>query len=1147
MISARRTVAASSAAIFCGLMAALTWSANAAAQEAPTASAENDDQQLREVTVTGTRIKRTTDFTTPSPTTVIDATTLENLGIVNVGQVLEMTPANTSLFTPQTTGGSSFFTGAYVADLRGLNGFFGTRTLTLIDGRRAVPTNTGDSFDLNLIPGVLLQRIDTVTGGASAAYGSGAVGGVINIILDHQLEGGKFNADIYDTHDGDARDRHVGAAYGHGLFDNRVHLVIGGEFEKSGSAECQTSNRSWCNRDVGYYQTGTLANGAPQYSDYPALGLTDSLNNSNGTLTNFVMTAPGTFNPVGPSLVANSLGNAFGPYITNGAFNGGNGVAPGGQGTPVNLYYNLITPVERTVATAMLTAKVAENITASLDLNWANVTAVQLAGNGGQSGFIGYDNPYLTPDAVSVLGPTTSGNGYLLTKDFSSQLPNTQYSDTTVKRISGGLDGRFGTSSWTWDAYGEYGLTERQQGSPTDQSTIREQMALDVVQGPNGPECRVTAQGGAFGAALSGLLGVGEPGGVAPYGFFTGPSYLTTAFLNEESALAGVAPPNPATGLDGIDQANLLAQGCVPVNPFGTQPLTAAQRDYISVSLVERLRQTQTTFALNASGDIWKGIGAGAFTMAAGVEWRQEVVHNDEGNCTADTGIAFTTCMADATDAVVQFGNGYGGVVNVNEAYLELNLPLLRKIPWARLLDFDLAARASRYSNKALYAVGIPAGAEGTSKLPTWKASLLYEPIESIRLRATQSRDSRAPDPRDLYFSQTFIAGSAYGQCGYVSNPNVPAFTMYNDDPCTSNLAGNVNLKPETANTTTIGLIFLPASLTGLQASADWFHIHLTNAINGATDTSLPGCSAGVAADCALITFNPYAYNSDGLACTTGAAAGVNAPVSQGVVVDCTGAPVKTGAAAYQQTDQAANIVAVNNPAYNGAFYDERGVDFSVNYVHALPDGSSLTARALTTWTAKETYQNRSTTPVMNELNELGTENFLSDVQPAARWRGNMSITWARGGFSLTPNMSWVNSGRVNNDAVTQLTNPTLYGWVLNNFPDATLAGTPGAPADAQAQAQAKAQGGQILFPNSFTNHMPSYFLLGLNAAYSWDKIPGIKTLRIFAQVNNLLNRSPPYNYVGGSFIGAFLSYTTNPIFYDQLGLAYRVGIRMSF
>jgi len=76
---------------------------------------------------------------------------------------------------------------------------------------------------------------------------------------------------------------------------------------------------------------------------------------------------------------------------------------------------------------------------------------------------------------------------------------------------------------------------------------------------------------------------------------------------------------------------------------------------------------------------------------------------------------------------------------------------------------------------------------------------------------------------------------------------------------------------------------------------------------------------------------------------------------------------------------------------------------------------------------------------------------------------------------------------------------------------------------------------------------MPSYFLFGLNAAYGWDKIPGIKTLRIFAQVNNLLNRAPPYNYVGGTFIGAFLSYTSNPIFYDQLGLAYRIGIRVSF
>ena len=133
---------------------------------------------LEEVTVTGSRIKRTTDFTTATPTTVIDTATMENLGVVNVGDVLEMIPSNISNFTPATTANGSFNTGAYIADLRGLNPFFGSRTLTLIDGQRAVSTNTLDSFDLNFIPQVLVQRIDTVTGGASAAYGSGAVCGV---------------------------------------------------------------------------------------------------------------------------------------------------------------------------------------------------------------------------------------------------------------------------------------------------------------------------------------------------------------------------------------------------------------------------------------------------------------------------------------------------------------------------------------------------------------------------------------------------------------------------------------------------------------------------------------------------------------------------------------------------------------------------------------------------------------------------------------------------------------------------------------------------------------------------------------------------------------------------------------------------------
>jgi len=94
-----------------------------------------------------------------------------------------------------------------------------------------------------------VQRVDTVTGGGSAIYGSGAVAGVVNVILDHQLEGGKFNADTYDTHYNDGKTNHVSAAYGHGLFDNRVHFVIGAEYQKQDTVSCQLSGRSWCNSD----------------------------------------------------------------------------------------------------------------------------------------------------------------------------------------------------------------------------------------------------------------------------------------------------------------------------------------------------------------------------------------------------------------------------------------------------------------------------------------------------------------------------------------------------------------------------------------------------------------------------------------------------------------------------------------------------------------------------------------------------------------------------------------------------------------------------------------------------------------------------------------------------------------------------------
>ena len=172
----------------------------------------------------------------------------------------------------------------------------------------------------------------------------------------------------------------------------------------------------------------------------------------------------------------------------------------------------------------------------------------------------------------------------------------------------------------------------------------------------------------------------------------------------------------------------MLANGCVPLNPFGSQPLSAAAINYSFGNLLEQLRNTQTNVTLNASGNYFRGVGAGPFSVAVGYEWRQERGDNiDQPGQPA--------YLAD--DYEIQFASSIGGVMTVNEGYLETNLPLIKDAPGAHLLEFDLAGRESQYQNSALYGVDVcstpgtngcplsnaPPGTTFTHKFFTWKAS----------------------------------------------------------------------------------------------------------------------------------------------------------------------------------------------------------------------------------------------------------------------------------------------------------------------------------------------------------------------------------------------------------------------------------------
>jgi len=164
------------------------------------------------------------------------------LNITNIGAGLNMLPAFRPSITPTTNGWGSFNVGAQIVNLRGLGM---NRNLVLVDGRRFAPVTREGTVDLNLIPSGLVQRTDVVTGGASAAYGSDAVAGAVNVILNKTLTGIKGQVDFGQTAEGDGDNTHLSLAGGMAFADGRSHFVIGGEYDKQqGIGDCFT--RSWC-------------------------------------------------------------------------------------------------------------------------------------------------------------------------------------------------------------------------------------------------------------------------------------------------------------------------------------------------------------------------------------------------------------------------------------------------------------------------------------------------------------------------------------------------------------------------------------------------------------------------------------------------------------------------------------------------------------------------------------------------------------------------------------------------------------------------------------------------------------------------------------------------------------------------------------
>ena len=971
------------------------------AQQAPAgnSSAQNEAVTLDEVTVTGSRIRRSTDFDSANPTTVVDADYLKNLGVSNVSQALEMLPSNVSTFSATNTGNSSFFAGSTIANLRGLNPFFGSRTLNLVNSRRFVPTNQGDGVDLNFIPFVLVDRVDVVTGGASAAYGSGAISGVNNVILNRKLEGGRADIDYGLTGHGDGDDRHIGLAYGTGLFNDRGHIILGYEFENSAAIDCA---RDWCRKGNAFVTNPNTAAGQP------SLILVQNARFNQ-------LSQAGVFQNSTPGATTALQSNAAGTGTT--AFNlpGGNfaGTSPfnnvsGGDGESIYQYTNLRAPVKRNVATGSFMFDVTEATHMSLDLSYGKVET----DNRGQAltanfTAIAPDNAYLAGNpqliAAQAQFPLFPGGPSFYNKDWTSQVDSHSATTTDVRRAALGFDGKFGSSTWVWDGYFQYGKTQREQIVYDNRHLNQYNLAIDSVIGPNGtPICRIG---------------------------------------NAAQAIAAGVTFDPT-----------LANGCVPLNPFGTGAISQAAHDYAFGNLDEQLDYKQSVLALNANGELFDGFGAGAITGAIGAEYRIE----------KGTNIAAVppgTTDATRTDYLIQYGESFAGKVNVKEGYVEGFIPFLKDVPGAKRLDLDLAARISEYKNEGGFGTS---GEERTHDMTTWKISGNWEPLDWLRFRATKSRDSRAANFRELYYGQKIAAGGIFGFCG----PN-------STDPCNWSLEGNVDLKPEKADTTTAGVVFTPVDvLPGFSFAADFFRIKITDAIQqAAIQRVLDGCRiSNLSEFCALIT-----------------------------------------------PDVAGDFTSVNTVralAFNGSGYQYKGIDFTGSYLWQLGNGDNLNFRLLATRMIDQDFQSLPGGPFVNVVGQTGTGNsFLSDNQPTAKWQSTLSATYNHGPWSLT------GQGRYVSDGVMDY---------LGVVPPDTV--TPGTAEHTLSD-----------------NHVPSYQVFTLAGSYVFENVGPMKTLQVWATIDNLFDKDPPIAVGGGAFGASNANGGTNAIFFDTLGRSFKLGLRTSF
>ncbi|MXO64405.1 TonB-dependent receptor plug domain-containing protein [Altericroceibacterium endophyticum] len=821
--------------LLAGVAGMMTFATPALAQQ----SVETDSDsgvlaapQASEIIVTGSRIVRR-DFESPSPIVTVDDALLKQSSTAAIESSLNKLPQFAPTLDAPTDGGdiqptSQSTPGAATVSLRGLGS---NRTLVLIDGRRGTPSNASNVVDINSIPSAAVERVEIISGGASSTYGADAVAGVVNFIMKRDFEGLELDAQANVTQEGDGFEYQVSGIMGTDFDDGRGNISLSFATNER-NASYRKDRDYW--RD---YWGDTSITGTGFFPYRPGINLGFGNPVDQNVIDGIFSDAPSQVPNQQLILYTNPDGTVFSgfdgpgvPGVYRNDIVDGFTYKVGDNGLLQTNFTDamLVLPLERYNMYARGNYELNDwiGLFAQGIFSKVSTRTVQEPSpvTGGWTAFVDYDpaNPQsdLPDEVVQILNARQNPNAPF---QIFQMMPFNRSSETDVYtyNMTVGLEGSVPDSDWTWEVFGSQSESETTVIQRGFASLQRYRTLINAPNFGEGFEATGNQQFGGFGAST-------------------------------------------ATCTSGL-------------NPFSGDPISEDCLEAIRANVKTKSVMQQSIWEANIQGGLFD-LPAGQVRTAFGASYRKTDYEFQNDTLTTQ-GQSFQEQVL----GLYPSGNSQGEIT-IKELYGELLIPILSDTPGFQRLDLEIGGRMSDYSTT------------GTSY--TYKALAEWQITDWFRLRGGYNRAERAPNTAELFLApeQTFAVATGGDVCSranslpYSANPatnpdaaqvealcrvlmersgDVNADEQFYDNTVQPagaeyvfpTLSGNPDLKPEKADTWTLGAVidspFMSPALTRLRLSIDYYNIKVKDAI-GAQSVDI------AQRQCFDPAFNPdYDPNSD--------------------------------------------------------------------------------------------------------------------------------------------------------------------------------------------------------------------------------------------------------------------------------------------